>query len=158
MFWVFDKILYFKAYKAAGGLPAPEHRLYSALAGSIFIPIGLFWYAWEAHHSGHWAALVASGIPFGFGSFSLFLSTLTYLVNTYRAGFAASALAANGILRFTFSAVFPLFTVQIYNKLGVYWAGSVFAILSLFLLPIPWILFRYGKVLRMKSRLETSDS
>ena len=120
MFWVFDKTLYVKAYKAAGGLPAPEHRLYSALAGSIFIPIGLFWYAWEAHRGGHWAALVASGITFGFGSFSLFLSTLTYLVNTYVAGFAASALAANGILRFAFSVVFPLFTVQMYNKLGVY--------------------------------------
>ena len=113
-------------------------------------------YAWEAHRGSHWAALVASGIPFGIGSFSLFLSTVTYLIDTYRADFAASALAANGILRFTFSAVFPLFTVPMYTKLGVHWAGSVFAFLSLLLLPIPWVLFNYGRALRMKSHFETS--
>ena len=157
MFGIFDSTLYAKARTAAGGLPAPEHRLYSGLVGSIFIPIGLFWYAWEAHRGGHWAALVASGIPFGFGAFSLFLSTITYLVDTYRAGLAASALAANGILRYTFGAVFPLFTVQMYMRLGVHWAGSVFAFLSLLLLPIPWVLFRYGKALRAKSRFETSQ-
>lgn len=127
------------------------------MVGSFFIPIGLFWYAWAAQHDGHWAAVVASGIPFGFGAFSLFLSTITYLVDTYRAGFAASALAANGILRYTFGAVFPLFTVQMYTRLGVHWAGSIFAFLSLLLLPIPWILFKYGKALRAKSHFETSQ-
>ena len=157
MFGIFDRTLYAKARTAAGGLPAPEHRLYSGLVGSIFIPIGLFWYAWEAHRGGHWAALIASGIPFGFGAFSLFLSTITYLVDTYRAGLAASALAANGILRYTFGAVFPLFTLQMYKKLGVHWSGSIFAFLSLLLLPIPWILFKYGKALRAKSRFETSQ-
>ena len=43
MFGVFDMTLYARAREAAGGLPAPEHRLYSALAGSIFVPVGLFW-------------------------------------------------------------------------------------------------------------------
>jgi len=156
MFGVFDRTLYAKARSAAGGLPAPEHRLYSGLVGSVFIPVGLFWYAWEAHRGGHWAVLVASGIPFGFGAFSLFLSTITYLVDTYKAGLAASALAANGFLRYTLGAVFPLFTVQMYTNLGVHWAGSVFAFLSLLLLPIPWVLFKYGKLLRSKSHFETS--
>ena len=44
LFAFFDKTLFARASKAVGGgLPAPEHRLYSALAGSIFLPIGLFW-------------------------------------------------------------------------------------------------------------------
>lgn len=43
LFGVFDKTLYAKARSAANGLPAPEHRLYSALVGSFFLPIGLFW-------------------------------------------------------------------------------------------------------------------
>lgn len=157
MFAIFENTLYARARLAAGGFPAPEHRLYSALVGSFFIPIGLFWYAWEARRGGHWATLVASGIPFGFGAFSLFLSTITYLVDTYRAGLAASALAANGMLRYTLGAFFPLFTVQMYLRLGVNWAGSVFASLSLLLLPIPWVLFKYGKALRSKSLFETSQ-
>lgn len=36
-------------------------------------------YAWEAHAGGHWAALVASGIPFGLGAFSLFVSIFIFV-------------------------------------------------------------------------------
>jgi hypothetical protein len=43
LFGIFEKTLYAKARSAANGLPAPEHRLYSALVGSFFLPIGLFW-------------------------------------------------------------------------------------------------------------------
>ena len=43
LFGVFEKTLYAKARSAANGLPAPEHRLYSALVGSFFLPVGLFW-------------------------------------------------------------------------------------------------------------------
>lgn len=37
-------------------------------------------YAWEAHAGGRWAALVASGIPFGFGAFSLFVSIFVFVL------------------------------------------------------------------------------
>jgi len=62
------------------------------------------------------------------------------------------ALAANGILRYTLGAVFPLFTFQMYENLGVHWAGSLFAFLSILLLPIPWLLFKFGPSLRQRSR------
>ncbi|KAF7116143.1 hypothetical protein CNMCM5793_004163 [Aspergillus hiratsukae] len=90
MFGVFDKTLYAKAREAGGGTAAPEHRLYSAMAGSVLLCVGLFWYSWEAHEGGRWAALVCSGVPFGLGAFSLFLSTITYLVDVYKARAAAS--------------------------------------------------------------------
>ncbi|KIW10725.1 hypothetical protein PV08_10024 [Exophiala spinifera] len=143
LFATFDKTLYARATAASPqGMAAPEHRLYSAIVGSCFLPLSLFWYAWEAHSGGHWAALVAAGIPFGFGALSLFLSTITYLVDVYGPRGAASALSANGTLRYTLGATFPLFTVQMYEKLGVHWAGSLYAFLSLALMPIPWLLFR----------------
>jgi len=64
-----------------------------------------------------------------------------------------TALAANGTLRFALGAVFPLFTLQMYDQLGVHWAGTVFACLSVVLLPIPWLLMRYGHRLRARSRV-----
>ena len=74
LFAFFDRTLYTRAREAAQGeLPAPEHRLYAALVGSIFLPVGLFWYAWAPREGGHWAACAASGIPFGLGAFSLFV-------------------------------------------------------------------------------------
>ncbi|OAA65312.1 Major facilitator superfamily domain, general substrate transporter [Niveomyces insectorum RCEF 264] len=78
-YMVIEKTLYARATRQApNSRPAPEHRLYSAMAGSIFLPIGLFWYAWAAHPGGHWAVVVASGIPFGLGAFVLFIVDVTF--------------------------------------------------------------------------------
>ena len=44
MYVVIDSTLYARAVRQApDGRPVPEHRLYAAMAGSIFLPIGLFW-------------------------------------------------------------------------------------------------------------------
>jgi MFS family permease len=74
MFGIFDKTLYAKAAAAGNGTAAPEHRLYAGMVGSIFLPASLFWYAWAVKLNGNWAVLVASGIPFGLGSFTIFVS------------------------------------------------------------------------------------
>jgi MFS family permease len=40
-----EKTLWARAVRLApNGNPAPEHRLYAAMVGSIFLPIGLFWF------------------------------------------------------------------------------------------------------------------
>jgi hypothetical protein len=39
-----DRTLYMKATKKAEGKPEPEHRLYPAMVGSIFLLGGLFWW------------------------------------------------------------------------------------------------------------------
>ncbi|KAL4886864.1 putative MFS polyamine transporter [Aspergillus karnatakaensis] len=152
MFIVLDKTVYQRATHAAGGMAAPEHRLYIGMVGSVFLPAGLFWYAWEAHPGGNWASLVASGIFLGIGAFAILLSSIIYMVDVYRSGSVASALAANGLVRYIFGAIFPLFTLQMYENLGVHWAGSVFAFLSVLLLPIPWLLWKFGPALRAKSQ------
>jgi MFS family permease len=108
MFGIFDKTLYTKAAAAGNGTAAPEHRLYAGMVGSIFLPAGLFWYAWAVKLDGNWAVIVASGIPFGLGSFTIFvsqdcgnyifvdlahtkqLSSITYMVDVYQARAAAS--------------------------------------------------------------------
>ncbi|CAK7226006.1 hypothetical protein SCUCBS95973_006057 [Sporothrix curviconia] len=150
---IIDQTLYLRAVRLSPtGHAAPEHRLYSGMVGSIFLPIGLFWYAWASKPGGNWAAVAASGLPFGLGAFVLFLSSIVYLVESYGASGAASALAANGLIRYMLGAVFPLFTFQMYENLGIHWAGSLFAFLSLALLPIPWLLFKYGHKLRARSR------
>lgn len=43
VFGGFDKTIYARARDAANGKPAPEHRLYAAMLGSLLMPIGLFW-------------------------------------------------------------------------------------------------------------------
>jgi hypothetical protein len=61
-------------------------------------------------------------------------------------------MAANGIFRYTLGAVFPLFAVQMYTKLGVGWATSLLGFVAVLMLPIPWIFFKYGPAIRRRSR------
>jgi DHA1 family multidrug resistance protein-like MFS transporter len=66
---------------------------------------------------------------------------------------AASAVAANIILRSAVAAGFPLFSKQMFKNMGVQWAGTLLGCLAAVMIPIP-ILFRsYGPLLRSKSKL-----
>ena len=67
----------------------------------------------------------------------------------------ASALAANGLARYTMGAVFPLFTLQMYETLGIDWATSLLGFISVVFLPIPWIFFKYGPRIRARSSYDT---
>ncbi|KAH7093487.1 major facilitator superfamily domain-containing protein [Paraphoma chrysanthemicola] len=130
----------------------PEYRLYSGMVGSWGIVVGLFWFGWGADKGGHWSWVLVGAIPFAWGNVCLFTSTALYLVDVYGPLNGASAMAANGLSRYTISAVFPLFTVQMYEALGIGWATSLLAFLATLLLPIPWIFFKYGPKIRAKSK------
>ena len=102
-----------KSHKAGTlGVVAPEHRLYAAMMGSFSLPIGLFWFAWTAREEVHWISPVLASIPFAWGNIMIFCSAALYLVDTYGPMNGASALAANGLVRYVSGAAFPLFTVQ----------------------------------------------
>jgi len=61
-------------------------------------------------------------------------------------------MAANAILRSTFGAVFPLFTVQMYDALGTRWASSVPCFIALACVPFPIFFYKYGPVIRRKCK------
>ncbi|KAK5989443.1 Major facilitator superfamily multidrug transporter mdrA [Cladobotryum mycophilum] len=134
----------------------PEHRLYPAMIGSIGLPIGLFWFAWTAKSSISWASPAAAIIPFAWGNLCVFVSTLQYSTDTYSGNVVASASAANSLARYGFAGVFPLFTIQMYEKLGIGWASSLLGFVAIVLLPIPWVLFKYGPAIRAKSKYPTN--
>lgn len=139
-----------------GGKSEPEFRLPSTILGSCFVTIGLFWFGWTTFSSLHWILpVIGSGI-FGAGMILVFSGTFTYLVDAYPL-YAASALASNALVRCGFAAAFPLFGLQMYEKLGDQWATSVLAFLTVAMLPFPVIFFKYGKRIRAHSRMATAD-
>lgn len=91
--------------------PPPELRLPPAMAGSILVPIGIFWFAWTARASIHWIVPIIGTSVFGIGVLLTFSGIFTFLVDAYPQ-FAASALASNSFLRSCFAAGFPLFALQ----------------------------------------------
>ena len=74
------------------------------------------------------------------------------MVDTYQSAYGASAIAANGLLRYILGAAFPIFTIKMLDNLGVGWAMSLLGFLSACMLPIPWVLYRWGPALRAKSK------
>ncbi|KAK8435798.1 hypothetical protein IWX49DRAFT_610935 [Phyllosticta citricarpa] len=134
---------------------ATERRLYVAMMGSVGMPMALFWFAWSARASvSYWSSLLA-GVPFAWGTMAIVIGTGNYMVNTYCPLICASVFTAFGIVRYGLGAAFPLFTIQIYTKLGVDWASSLLVFISLALLPIPWVLFKWGPKIRSMSRYDT---
>ena len=148
---IWDNKRYVRAQEAHGGFAPPEARLPPCMVASVAVPIGLFWFAWTDAPSVHWMASIAAGAPFGFGLVLVFLSNLSYLIDTYTI-FAASVLAANSVMRSIFGAVFPLFTTYMYENLGIHWATCVPAFLALACVPFPFLFYKYGPAIRTRCK------
>ncbi len=130
---------------------APEQRLQPATVGAVAIPIGLFLFAWTNAPTVHFMPSAVGAAFFGFGLVNIFISTSSYLIDSYSV-FAASSLAAASVLRSVLGAVFPLFTPAMYDALGIHWASSIPAFLSLACIPIPFLLVRCGPWLRSRCK------
>ncbi|AAW42095.1 hypothetical protein CNBC6960 [Cryptococcus deneoformans B-3501A] len=142
---------YIKVAKKKGGRADPEDRLPPAMWGGVLIVIGLAGTAATDGPDIHWIAPIIFGVPFGCGIIVVFLSILGYLVDSYTI-YAASVLAANSVLRSLFGAAFPLFTVQMFDKMGVHWGVALPGFLSLACIPATWVFYKYGAAIRAKCK------
>jgi DHA1 family multidrug resistance protein-like MFS transporter len=132
----------------------PEHRLYPAMIGSIVIPIGLFTFGWTAQSDIHWAVpITAQGVAM-LGSMLTYVSANMYMVDTYGPMYGASAAGANSLVRYVLTATFPLFTLQMYQRLGIGWTASLLGFCTVGMMPIPWVFWVWGEGLRGRSRYE----
>lgn len=134
----------------------PEWRLPPAFFGAFAIPICLFWFGWTAKPDIHWIVPIIGTTWFTFGAFLLFNAVLNYLADAYPYNIA-SVMAGNDFLRSSVGAGFPLFASAMFKKLGVDWASSLLGFLSIAFIPIPFLLFKYGHVLRQKSKYARKD-
>ena len=77
----------------------------------------------------------------------------TYLVDAFTLH-AASALAANTVLRSLVGALLPLAGQKMYDTLGLGWGNSLLAFIAVAMCPIPWIFYRYGERIRKSPRFQ----
>lgn len=150
----------------------------------IILPIGCFVFGWTAHFQAHWIApqvgecLVAWGLMVAFNSLQTFLIDAFY---PYSAGATAAAigvslppgpavsttLTAYAQLRSAMACVLPVFTPEMFGRLGWGWGGTVLAFVALSALPAPLIvglcqfanvlisqMFKYGRRLRERFQFE----
>ncbi|KAJ9663871.1 hypothetical protein H2198_000631 [Neophaeococcomyces mojaviensis] len=137
--------------KAKKDSAPPEVRLQPAMVGGLFIPMGIFWFAWTNAPSIPWPSSVIAGSFFGFGMVIVWTSVNNYLTDAYKI-YAASALAGQVVMRSIFGAVFPLFTGYMFRRIGLHWAASVPGFIALACAPLPFIFYRFGRQIRARSK------
>ncbi|KAH6608488.1 major facilitator superfamily domain [Trichoderma cornu-damae] len=130
----------------------PEDRLPLAIIGGVTFAIAMFWFAWTANfNSIHWIVPTIAGAFLTTALLLLFVGFLNYLVDAYLM-YAASAIAANTIIRSACGAAAPLFTVQMFHALGVGGGGSLVGGVATVLAIIPFMFYKYGAAIRARSR------
>lgn len=130
----------------------PEERLYGAMFGSIFLPIGLFCYSFTQYGYLPWIAPTISLAPIAFGTYFVFEATYSFTSDCYGEN-SGSAIAGQGLLRNTLGAVTPLFATQFFTNVGSQYAGLILALVGSVLSLIPFVFFKYGHILRKRSKL-----
>jgi len=129
----------------------PEDRLPPMVAGSIILPIGLFWFAWTSNpHINPWPQII-SGVFIGLGIILIFMSGVVYIIDVYLFN-ANSATAINTFVRSLVGAGFPMFATYMFDGLGVAWAASVLGFICIALIPFPIIFYVFGKKIRSWSK------
>jgi MFS family permease len=125
----------------------PEHRLSIMAVGGFFLPIGLFWYGWSVQAQTHFMVPIVGTGFIGFGLLMTFMPASTYLVDVYTVH-AASAMAANTVLRSLCASLLPLSSQKMYAVMGYGWGNSLLGFVSLLLVPIPFLFIKYGERIR----------
>lgn len=138
-------------YRQRGEMPPAELRLIPMMVGCWFVPASMFPFAWSSAPHLSWAGPCFSGLGAGFGFTLLYNPANNYIVDSYQ-HYAASALASKTFVRSIWGACCPLFTIQMYHRLGYEWASSLMAFISLACCAIPFLFYIYGARIRRRSK------
>ncbi|ESZ89749.1 putative MFS transporter [Sclerotinia borealis F-4128] len=134
----------------------PESRLYGAMCGACFLPIGLFIYSFTQYGFVTWVAPAIALAPISMGIFFIFESTYSYTADCYGEN-SSSAIAGQGLMRNALGAVAPLFASQFFHNVGSQYAGLILALAGTALTAIPFVMFKYGHLLRARSKLASTQ-
>ncbi|KAL2826722.1 major facilitator superfamily domain-containing protein [Aspergillus cavernicola] len=137
--------------------PVPEDRLPGAMVGGAMFAVTIFWFAWTAEYNSiHWAVPTVAGTFLATSILLIFVVFINYIIDSYLI-YAASAVAANTVLRSACAAASPLFTQYMFDALGVGGAGSLIGGVGVLLMPIPFIFYKYGAAIRARSKFALTD-
>lgn len=136
-----------KKQLAKNGRLQPEDQLPPLVVGGFLLSIGLFWYGWSVEYRIHWIVPIIGTSFCGIGIIFFFIAVQTYLVEAYTI-YAASALAANTVVRCIFGLTIPLAGPHLYSRLGLGWGNTLLGFLALIVVPASLWLLKYGERIR----------
>nr|S4W288.1 RecName: Full=MFS transporter eqxG; AltName: Full=Equisetin biosynthesis protein G [Fusarium heterosporum]AGO86666.1 putative MFS transporter [Fusarium heterosporum] len=151
---VLFSVLSDKMLKQKSGAARPEDRLILMKWLGPITPLGLFIYGWTAKYAVHWIVPIIGTFVVGFGSLFVVIPGQIYLVDAFGAEAAASAMAANLLVRSPFGAFLDLTASPLYVSLGLGWGNSVLGFICLLFTPVPWLFYTYGERMRTHFKVD----
>ncbi|KAJ5161151.1 hypothetical protein N7492_006543 [Penicillium capsulatum] len=134
----------------------PEIRLWFAMVGAPFIPISLFWMGWTDFPSvSVWSPIIASSF-FGLGTICVFISSYMYVIDSYSI-YAASALGFMTVSRYFAAGGMTIVGIPFYQNMGVHWTLTILGCISAIMVPVPYVFYRFGPVIRQWSRYAVAE-
>ena len=146
--------VYIRKAQASGGAK-PENRLELPLTipGAILLPVGVFIYGWTTEKGVHWIVPIIATAFVGLGNLTGMMTIQTYLVDAFTVH-AASAIAANTVLRSIFGAFLPLAGLDMFDALGLGWGNSLLGFVAFAMIPVP-LFFRWrGEKMRTNPKFK----
>ncbi|PVI02559.1 MFS general substrate transporter, partial [Periconia macrospinosa] len=132
--------------QTGSSVPTPELRLPFLQLGTFVVPVGLIVFAWSAGRT-HWIVPLLGACIFGAGMLMAYVCIHTYLVDCF-GRWSASALAAAVVTRCIITSAFCIIGFELYRKLGYDWGSMLLAFLCIAMIPVPFLLKKYGPRLR----------
>ncbi|KAI1078916.1 major facilitator superfamily transporter [Whalleya microplaca] len=134
----------------------PESRLWYAMLGSsISIPISLFWMGWTDFESvSIWSPILAAAL-FGYGVMGIFLCAYMYIIDAYEI-YSASALTFVALVRYVAAGGMTVVGIPFYENMGTHYTLTILGSISCLLAPIPYVLYRWGYLIRKRSKYAVS--
>lgn len=139
-----DRHLIQKSLRAS---PKPEHRLPPLLFGTVLLPCSLLIYGWKTEFHIAWIIPILGTVLVGFAFVTVSLASSSYNLDAFGI-YAASAMAANTVVRNVAAAAIPLAGPPLWRRLGMGVGSTVLASASLVLIPISVALMKLGERMR----------
>lgn len=129
----------------------PELRLLATMCASPFFCISLFWLGWTNYaHISVWSAYAAC-VVFGYSLTAIFIGSYAYIIDVY-GQYAGSALGSITLARYLASGGMVIASRPMYQGIGVHWTMTLMGTLATLLVPVPWVLYVYGRRISSRSK------
>ncbi|XXH02214.1 hypothetical protein Hte_008582 [Hypoxylon texense] len=131
-----------------------ESRLWMLLFVAPCLPIGMLIFAWTSTPTAHWIAPMVGWVFIGVANYSIYLTTIDYMVAAY-GPYSASATGGNGFSRDILAGVLTWGAGPYYDafsfEYGLQVANTVLAGIATLLMVAAILVYFYGPSLRKSS-------
>lgn len=140
----------------------PERRLLLLLFLVVLEPVGLFGFAWSSmgpQHN-HWMGPIVFLALIGIANYSIYMSTIDYMILAYQSDYAASATGGNGFARDLLAGIAAMYSGPMFRHFSktksLQWANTFLGFVAILVALPVYIFYWKGPQIRAKSKFAST--